>query len=161
MRNSYFCRTFAKRILQRRDYKLMSAKISHSGVIEHIESDCVQVRIVQTSACAACKVASYCNAAESKEKIIDVFCDAAAKNLQVGQQVMVTTSGTVAAKALLWGFGLPFVLLISVLVIVLSLTSSEGLSALCALAALIPYYFMLWLLRDRMRDELSFQIVTS
>ena len=52
-------------------------------------------------------------------------------------------------------------LLISVLVIVLSLTSSEGLSAMCALAALIPYYFMLWLLRDRMRDELSFQIVTS
>ena len=139
----------------------MSTKISHSGVIERIESDRVHVRIVQTSACAACKVAGYCNAAESKEKIIDVFCDTAAKNLQVGQQVMVTTSGTVAAKALLWGFGLPFVLLVSVLAIVLLLTSNEGLAALCALAALIPYYFVLWLLRDRMRNELSFQIVTS
>ena len=138
----------------------MSTKISHSGVIERISTGQVQVRIVQTSACAACKVASYCNAAESKEKIIDVFCDAAAKNLQVGQQVMVTTSGTVAAKALLWGFGLPFVLLVSVLVIVLLMTSSEGLAALSALAALIPYYFVLWLLRDRMRNELSFQIVT-
>ena len=139
----------------------MSTKISHSGVIERIESDRVHVRIVQTSACAACKVAGYCNAAESKEKIIDVFCDTAAKNLQVGQQVTVTTSGTVAAKALLWGFGLPFVLLVSVLAIVLLLTSNEGLAALCALAALIPYYFVLWLLRDRMRNELSFQIVTS
>ena len=139
----------------------MSTKISHSGVIEQIESDRVHVRIVQTSACAACKVAGYCNAAESKEKIIDVFCDTAAKNLQVGQQVTVTTSGTVAAKALLWGFGLPFVLLVSVLAIVLLLTSNEGLAALCALAALIPYYFVLWLLRNRMRNELSFQIVTS
>ena len=139
----------------------MSTKISHSGVIERIESDRVHVRIVQTSSCAACKVAGYCNAAESKEKIIDVFCDTAAKNLQVGQQVTVTTSGTVAAKALLWGFGLPFVLLVSVLAIVLLLTSNEGLAALCALAALIPYYFVLWLLRDRMRNELSFQIVTS
>lgn len=138
----------------------MSTKISHSGVIERIESDKVQVRIVQTSACAACKVAGYCNAAESKEKIIDVFCDPSSKNYQIGQPVMVTTSGVVAAKALLWGFGLPFVLLVAVLVVVLLVTSSEGLAALCALAALVPYYFLLWLLRNRMRDELSFQIAT-
>ncbi len=140
--------------------KLMSTKISHSGVIERIESDKVQVRIVQTSACAACKVAGYCNAAESKEKIIDVFCDPSSKGYQVGQPVMVTTSGVVAAKALLWGFGLPFVLLVAVLVVVLLVTSNEGLAALCALAALVPYYFLLWLLRNRMRDELSFQIAT-
>ena len=139
----------------------MSTKISHSGVIERIESDRVQVRIIQTSACAACKVAGYCNAAESKEKLIDVFCDSVAKSLHVGQPVTVTTSGVVAAKALLWGFGLPFVVLVAVLIVVLLLTSSEGLAALCALAALVPYYLMLWLLRDRMRDELSFQIVTS
>lgn len=138
----------------------MSTKISHSGVIERIESDKVQVRIVQTSACAACKVAGYCNAAESKEKIIDVFCDTSSKGYQVGQPVTVTTSGVVAAKALLWGFGLPFVLMVAVLVVVLLVTSSEGLAALCALAALVPYYFLLWLLRNRMRDELSFQIAT-
>lgn len=138
----------------------MSTKISHSGVIERIESDKVQVRIVQTSACAACKVAGYCNAAESKEKIIDVFGDTSSKSYQVGQPVTVTTSGMVAVKALLWGFGLPFVLLVAVLVVVLLVTSNEGLAALCALASLVPYYFLLWLLRNRMRDELSFQIAT-
>ncbi|MBE6261017.1 MAG: RseC/MucC family positive regulator of sigma(E) [Prevotella sp.] len=138
----------------------MSTKISHSGVIERIESDKVQVRIVQTSACAACKVAGYCNAAESKEKIIDVFGDTSSKSYQVGQPVTVTTSGMVAVKALLWGFGLPFVLLVAVLVVVLLVTSNEGLAALCALGSLVPYYFLLWLLRNRMRDELSFQIAT-
>ena len=91
--------------------KLMGTKIRHSGIIEHIDDGCVHVRIVQTSACAACKVASYCNAAESKEKLIDVFCDTSSCNYQVGQQVTVMTSGTVAAKALLWGFGLPFVII--------------------------------------------------
>ena len=143
------------------DRELMSTRISHSGVIERIETGQVQVRIVQTSACAACKVASYCNAAESKEKLIDVFCNTASDNYQVGQQVTVVTSVTVAAKAMLWGFGLPFIILVSVLVVVLLLTSNEGLAALCALGALVPYYFLLWLLRNRMRDELSFHIVTS
>lgn len=136
----------------------MSTKISHSGIVESIEDGCVKVRIVQTSACAACKVAGYCNAAESKEKIVDVFSDAAAKNVAVGQQVTVTTSGQVAAKALLWGFGLPFVVMVAVLVLVLWLTGSEGKAALSGLAALVPYYILLWLLRNRMREQLSFSI---
>ena len=136
----------------------MSTKISHSGIVESIEDGCVKVRIVQTSACAACKVAGYCNAAESKEKIVDVFGDAAAKELAVGQQVTVTTSGQVAAKALLWGFGLPFVVMVAVLVLVLWLTGSEGKAALSGLAALIPYYILLWLLRNRMRQQLAFSI---
>ena len=136
----------------------MSTKISHSGIVESIEDGCVKVRIVQTSACAACKVAGYCNAAESKEKIVDVFGDATAKELAVGQQVTVTTSGQVAAKALMWGFGLPFVLMVAVLVLVLWLTGSEGKAALSGLAALIPYYILLWLLRNRMRQQLAFSI---
>lgn len=136
----------------------MSTKISHSGIVESIEDGCVKVRIVQTSACAACKVAGYCNAAESKEKIVDVFGDAAAQKLAVGQPVTVTTSGQVAAKALLWGFGLPFVLMVAVLVLVLWLTGSEGKAALSGLAALVPYYILLWLLRNRMRQQLAFSI---
>ena len=135
----------------------MSNKISHSGVIESIEGHCVHVRIVQTSACAACKVAGYCNAAESKEKLIDVRCDHAA-SYQVGQQVTVTTSGRVAARALLWGFGMPFLVLVVVLFVVLQVTGREGLAALCSLAALIPYYGVLWLFRDTMREQLAFAI---
>ena len=69
----------------------MNQKISHSGIIDSIEDECIHVRIVQTSACAACKVAGYCNAAESKEKIIDVCCDNAAA-YSVGQHVVVSTS---------------------------------------------------------------------
>lgn len=136
---------------------LMNQRITHSGVVDSVEDGCVHVRIVQTSACAACKVASYCNAAESKEKMIDVFCDSVAE-YKVGQQVVVSTSGQVAAKALLWAFGVPFVLLMVVLVLVLLLTGNEGWAALGALAALVPYYIILWLLRDKMREQLAFQI---
>ena len=136
----------------------MNTKISHSGVIESIDGDGVHVRIVQTSACAACKVVGYCNAAESKEKVVDVTGAAYADRYRVGDLVTVTTTGTVAARALLWAFGLPFVVLVGVLVAVLLTTGSEGLAALSALAALIPYYILLWLLRHRMREQLAFVI---
>jgi len=135
----------------------MNQRITHSGVVDSVEDGCVHVRIVQTSACAACKVASYCNASESKEKMIDVYCDNVAA-YKVGQQVTVSTSGQVAAKALLWAFGVPFVLLMVVLVLVLLLTGNEGWAALGALVALVPYYIILWLLRDKMREQLAFRI---
>ena len=135
----------------------MNQRIRHSGVVESIEEGCVHVRIVQTSSCAACKVAGYCNAAESKEKMIDVYCDAVA-DYKVGQQVTVSTSGQVAVKALLWAFGVPFVLLLAMLILVLLLTGNEGWAALGALAALVPYYIILWLLRDKMREQLAFTI---
>lgn len=135
----------------------MSNKIKHSGVVENILGDSVQVRIVQTSACAACKVAGYCNASESKEKLVDVYY-ADTRNLKVGDVVTVTASTQVAAQALLLGFGLPFVVLVAVLIAVLLITSNEGAAALSGLAALVPYYAVLFLFRNRIRDKLSFSI---
>lgn len=135
----------------------MSNKIKHSGVVENIMGDSVQVRIVQTSACAACKVAGYCNASESKEKLVDIY-HADTRNLKVGDVVTVTASTQVAAQALLLGFGLPFVVLVAVLIAVLLITGNEGAAALSGLAALVPYYAVLFLFRNRIRDKLSFSI---
>ena len=138
--------------------KSMSNTISHSGVIESIEDGCVHVRIVQTSACAACKVASHCNAAESKEKLVDVFCDTVANRWTVGQAVTVSTSTQVAARALLLGFGLPFVVMVTVLVGVLLLTHDEGLAALGGITALVPYYCVIYMFRSHIQGQLAFQI---
>ena len=135
----------------------MSEKISHTGVVESHMDGCVKVRIVQTSACAACKVAGHCNAAESKVKIVDVFCDNAA-GYQTGQEVVVWASKDVANRALLLGFGVPFLLLVCVLMIALRFVAEEGIAALIAIGSLVPYYFALWLLRDRIQRHISFHI---
>lgn len=135
----------------------MVDNISHSGVVESVEDGCVHVRIVVTSACAACKVAGYCNAAESKEKVVDVYT-AKSEAYAVGQAVTVSASRQVATHALLLAFGLPFVILVAVLVGVLLLTGDELWAALGGLLALVPYYGILWLFRQKVRDRLAFQI---
>jgi sigma-E factor negative regulatory protein RseC len=138
----------------------MSNRISHSGVIESITDGGVSVRILQTSACAACKVASHCHASESKEKVVDVRC-ADGASYQKGQQVIVSASRNVANQALLLGFGLPLLVLVGVLVAVLLSTGDEAVAALCGLGALIPYYLILWLLRDSIGRRVTFQIEAS
>ena len=136
----------------------MSNIISHSGIIESIHEGCVQVRILQTSACAACKVAGRCNASESKEKIIDVMNVRDISQLKVGDSVVVSASRDVANKALLLSFGVPFLILVSVLLIMLKLISEEGIAALVSLLALVPYYVALYFLRNRIQQKIAFSI---
>ena len=72
--------------------------------------------------------------------------------------VITLPTGTSRCTALLWGFGLPFVVMVTVLVVVLLLTDNEVAAALGGLLALAPYYGVLYLLRRRLRDQLSFAI---
>ena len=125
--------------------------------MESVAEGCVKVRILQTSACAACKVASHCNASDKKVKIVEVFCDDAT-SYQVGQEVRVTASRQVAANALLLSFGLPFLLLMLILIVTLKLSGNEGVAAIAAIASLVPYYLVLWLFKDRIRQRLAFAL---
>ena len=138
----------------------MENSIRHEGTVESVDGEHIRVRIVQHSACSACKVASHCSASESKEKIVDVLNVANTESLKKGDAVVVSASGDVAGSALLLGFGLPFVVLVAVLVVVLLLTDNEGLAAVSALVALIPYYAVLWLFRDRIRRKMAFELET-
>ena len=139
---------------------MVQSQVSHTGIVEGIADGCVSVRILQTSACAACKVAGHCNAAEAKEKMVDVWCADAAR-YTVGQQVTVAASMAVARKALVLGFVMPFLLVVAVLVTVLYLTKNEGTAAMAALGSLIPYYLLLWLYRDRIQRDITFQIIET
>lgn len=135
----------------------MSNKIKHAGVVDGVEGECARVRILQSSACSACKVAAHCNASETKEKIIDVM-DADASHYQKGDQVMVVADTAVGFRASLYGYLLPLILMVVTLVGVLAATHSEGLAAVSALGILIPYYVLLFLMRNKLRNRLSFTL---
>lgn len=135
----------------------MSNKIKHNGVVDGVEEGCVRVRILQSSACSACKVAAHCNASETKEKIIEVQV-ADADRYQRGDSVIVVADTAVGFRASLYGYLLPLILMVVSLVAVLKITQSEGYAAVSALGILIPYYIGLYLLRNKLRNKLSFSI---
>jgi sigma-E factor negative regulatory protein RseC len=134
----------------------MKEVIKHDGIIDSIEGRHIRVRILQTSACAGCKIAGHCTASEAKEKIIDV--ESSETKWRVGQTVMVSTSNAVARRALLLGFGLPLVLMLVVLTGMLLTGHQEETSGLLSLAVLVPYYGILWLLREKVARKVSFSI---
>ena len=135
----------------------MSNKIKHNGVVDGVEEGCVRVRILQSSACSACKVAAHCNASETKEKIIEVQV-ADADRYQRGDSVIVVADTAVGFRASLYGYLLPLILMVVSLVAVLKITQSEGYAAVSALGILIPYYIGLYLLKNKLRNKLSFSL---
>lgn len=135
----------------------MSNVITHSGIVERIDGDHITVRIVQASGCASCQLAGHCHASESREKLVDVYHAHAARH-RVGDAVTVSTDVRTGYRAVAWGFGVPLAVLVATIFGVRALTDNEGLAALAGLAMLTPYYIVLYLLRDKLREKFSFRI---
>ena len=62
--------------------------ISHDGVVQSVEGECVCVRILQSSACAGCAAKQMCSSAEAKEKLVEVRVPDASR-YRVGQEVVL------------------------------------------------------------------------
>ncbi len=135
----------------------MNNIIRHLGVVEDVGDSLIKVRITQTSACASCKMAGACNASESKEKILSVS-RVGHEGIAKGDNVVVAVSQKAGFTAVLLSAVLPLALLVAVLVAVYYATGNEAVAALSSLGSLLPYYFLIYLLRDKIGAKLALSI---
>ena len=142
---------------------MMSAKgdpISHPGVVDRIDNQTIYVKILSQSACASCYAKGACNMAEMQEKIVEI--PLIGKQIhKVGDEVNVVMERTMGKKAVLLGYFFPFLIVITALIILTSVLESEGLAGLISIALVAPYYLILYLQRDRLRNTFEFKISPS
>lgn len=115
------------------------------------------VRILQSSACSACKVAAHCNASETKEKLVEVWV-ADTQSYSKGDSVVIVADAAVGLRASLYGYLLPLAVMVATLVAALRITHSEGVAALTSIGVLVPYYLLLYLFRHHLKKRLTFEI---
>ena len=129
--------------------------IKHDGIVIAVNGDgTVLVRIVQTSACAACKAKAMCASAESKEKEILAIGNGL---LAVGDEAEVIVQQKMGWKAILLAYMLPFIIMMTVVAIgngQLGIREEViGTAALCAMGV---YYIVLGFFKDKIQKEFSF-----
>ena len=134
-----------------------SGTIIHPGIIENISEDRISVRILSQSACSSCHVRGGCTVADIEEKIIEAEPDLS-RSWKKGDPVMVKMEESLGQKAVIMGYGLPFVVLLVSIIVFLSVLDHEGLAALLSILMLVPYYLVLYLFRKRLRKEFRFRI---
>lgn len=135
---------------------IMENKIKHVGVVESVNGGRIQVRIIQSSACASCKAAKQCHTSESKEKVVDIYSDDT--EYVIGQRVMVMASYKVGLVAVSLAMLVPLVLMTSILFLLTACGYDEITTAVVSLLSLIPYYIILFIFRNQINKRVTFTI---
>jgi sigma-E factor negative regulatory protein RseC len=131
--------------------------ISHEGIVAKITDDELEIKILAQSACAACHAKSACGIGEQAEKILTVPRPKG-KEFALNQKVNVRMAIGQGNKAAILAYLIPIVLLLAVLFVCLGLGINDGLAALISIVALVPYYIILYLKRDKLKNQFLYII---
>lgn len=130
--------------------------IEHSGIITKIDDSTIYISIIAESACASCHAKGMCNVSEMTEKIVEVSNHN--YDYKVGETVTVVLEKALGMKAVFYGYFLPFLIVLSSLIILIATTGHEGLSGLVSIGLLIPYYIALNFNKDKLKQKFEFRI---
>ncbi|MFC2099198.1 SoxR reducing system RseC family protein, partial [Bacteroidota bacterium] len=90
-------------------------KISHDGIVDSMDGNEVIVRITSYAACSDCHARGACNVTEEKEKLMRV--QAGSIGYSTGEKVRVVLAQSLGFRALFLGYILPFLLVLTALLI--------------------------------------------
>ncbi|MDR0394132.1 MAG: SoxR reducing system RseC family protein [Tannerella sp.] len=134
----------------------MKDLIQHQGIIERIEKHKVFVRIEQKAACSACHARSACLASDKKEKVIEI--DDTSGIYAPHEQVVVSAYSSTGLFAVVTAFAIPLILVVVALIAGLTQSGNEGVGGLAGLFILVPYYFILYIFRDKLKKKCVFSL---
>lgn len=134
----------------------MNNEINHRGIIERIEGSVIYVRIMQESACSGCHAQHLCSASEQKEKVIEVTDNS--NTYKLNEYVTIIGKTSMGLQAVFLAFVVPIILMLLVLILGNILSWNEAFSALFGLMLLIPWYGLLYLLRNQLKKKFIFTL---
>ncbi len=136
---------------------MKEAIVEHPGMVISVERGVIMVKILQVSACAGCHAKGACSVADMEEKMVEVE-DYAGDELAIGQQVTLIMKRSSGNRAIVLGYLLPFMLLITVMITGSYFISSEGALALISMGSMVPYYLLLYHWRDKLKKRFRISI---
>ena len=132
-------------------------EIVHSGKVIETNPDFTTVEIMVSSACSGCHAKGLCGMAEMEEKVIMVPTDPYQPR-KVGDIVQVKTKMTMGLKAVWISYVIPLAVLMILILSLSAVVENEFLRGGIAIAGVGVYYFVIWLLKDKLSDQFEFYI---
>lgn len=129
--------------------------INHKGIVQGIGNNSVIVSIISATSCSGCHAEGQCTLSGKQEKTIEVT---GSYNVTPGESVTILMQKSMGFAALLYGYLLPLISVIAMLILLSSLGTPELASGLLSLAILIPYYIILFLFRKKIGKKFTFSL---
>ena len=135
----------------------ISSSIEHLGVIKDVTPKTIKVSLLNVSGCSSCHTKGSCSVSDVDNKIIDVVNTGG--KYKKGESVKISFEKSLGPLALLIGYLGPFILLMLVLLISLSVTKDEVTAGLTSLFSVGVYYLILTLFRKKLKSTFTFRIL--
>lgn len=132
-------------------------EISHKGRIVSIGNTVTEVEIIQTSACAGCHARNLCGYSEQQTKVVTVPTDGFAMHA-VGDEVDLRMKQSMGMKAVWISYVVPLLVLIAAVLASSAFGMPELYVGLTGIACVAVYYFIVFLLREKLNDQFVFYI---
>ncbi|MCF8358578.1 MAG: SoxR reducing system RseC family protein [Prolixibacteraceae bacterium] len=130
--------------------------VTHTGVVKETGTKGIKVDITVLSGCASCQIKGSCSMAEQTNKELEIECDPAP--FKTGQKVLVKLQTHQGFRALFLGYLLPFIILVTVMIILSTLIENEATVGLISLASIIPYYIAIYVLRNKIKKKFTYVV---
>ena len=134
----------------------MSKGIQHTGVIERIEHPQIYVRVVQQSACSECHAKSFCTSSDSKTTTIEI--EDHSGDFEINEQVLIGGQYAMGMQAVWLAFILPLFLVVLFVASGTILFNNELWGGLTGLSILLPYFIIIYLMRDKLKKKFVFTL---
>ena len=134
----------------------MSSCFVREGIIIGKSTDSVTVAVTPEKACVSCKAHGVCS--ESSEQKKEIHIKIMEDCFSTGETVKVKLMQADGMKAVRLAYLYPFLLVISTLVTVYILTEKDWLSGLASISVLIPYFIIMYRLRNSINNKFRFTI---
>lgn len=135
----------------------MKKEIYHNGKIIEITPEFTSVEIISSSACSQCHAKGLCGFSEEESKVVMVPTSPYTER-KVGDTVTLALKQTMGLKAVWISYVIPLIILMILVLSLSSVIDNEVWTGLTAIGGVALYYLVIWLLRDKLKNEFVFYI---
>lgn len=128
----------------------------HSGLISKISGQTITVNLEQNIHCDSCRAKSSCGISESSTKAVEVLNSK--DSFKINEEVNVVLKKALGLKAVFWAYVFPFILMFSTLIIASNFLK-EWLAGLISLLIIVPYYIVLYFLKNALKSAFQVSIL--
>jgi len=135
-----------------------SSHVLHTGVVESFVNGVAHVQIYHGGNCGTCSAKGGCATASLGEKghWVDIPYDG---SLSVGQNVNVALKARTDFLAILLAFGVPIVLMVSVMLTLIKLGWAQAPAGLASIGSVVVWIGILMLFRKQLQKKFELIIV--
>ena len=128
----------------------------HSGVISKKDNGSLIVSLDENVHCESCRAKSTCGISESGSKEVEI--SSTDESFALNEQVNVILKKGLGLQAVFWAYIFPFLLMVLTLM-VSSLFLKEWMAGILSLLILVPYYLLLYVLRNVFKKTFKISVV--